>query len=263
MQSCIYTKDFVEQRRPFYVRALAVSLGLHILVVTVILLSVNFKGSENRDSNNSERAQVKSYVIFTPQMITNETERLSRDDRPALTSDAEQITSNTQTNDAAPEKESILDKPDNSDKVETFADATVVQTVKTKRDSPIENTKLELSNKLQTPQRGPSSKSITTMTSNSLKSLNRIRDQKVAEQAGKDYQRSLVSPTINTESTINTLVWEPERPQHKISCDNLASKALALTTSISGGTISCEDNSQFKQYIDARLNKQTLGLKEN
>lgn len=246
MHAQSYIQDFSLRKHGKQWRFIAVSLLVHACFGILILVSINFGSNTSLQDKQTEAQTLNSYIFVAPKSIPEQT-NMSIEEQTAPSPDL------IESHSTIPEQTKVQDLPEK--RLETPNQKPVTNSSKQLIEH-TQNTTVLTSNsdkaELVIPKRSP----LKTMTNNMLQNYKQQQNAMLAQQAASEYQRKKVSPDINTQTAIDTTIWQPKRPKHEIACTNAASKALALTAGLLNSTIQCEDNSHFKQFIEARVNKE-------
>jgi hypothetical protein len=79
-----------------------------------------------------------------------------------------------------------------------------------------------------------------------------------SQQQALERRQQKISPTINTETAVDTFLPLEIAPTVTVDCGNSAKKVLANISTVTGGRVKCRTSNQFQSFIDKRLAKPTL-----
>jgi hypothetical protein len=86
--------------------------------------------------------------------------------------------------------------------------------------------------------------------------LNDQQINKMAQESALAFRKEKTSPQITMPS--NTMTPEQQEALRRrvvVDCTNAAKRGLSIITSLLGGTIECNQNPDFQEFIDKRINK--------
>lgn len=76
-----------------------------------------------------------------------------------------------------------------------------------------------------------------------------------SQQQAREYRQRKISPTINTQTAVDTFLPVEIAPDVTVDCGNIAKKVLANVSQFTAGRVKCRTSNQFQSFIDKRLGK--------
>ncbi|WP_371193095.1 hypothetical protein [Glaciecola sp. SC05] len=215
---------------------LALSALLHLLILTVLLLSKPAVMTQKP----LQQPILQSYLFIKPAAVENTLPVPS----PI-----------TQLQETEPPIEISVSKP-----------AELIPAIANKLEEPLSIS--TLLNTAEAPEALTGSKIVVTEPSmkrridhavrNYQSNINDQAIQRMAEQDAKEYQLRKSSPIIAPPNLPSQEDREAMLRTIELDCANAAKKGLGFISGLMGGTIECRNNPDFQQYIDKHLGKKAL-----
>ena len=226
----------------------AISLGLHFLLLYALVQSHSFK-TTNEDKTQLEKSlPIQARLVFAPIKSSNESREVAETLRtvvkkeivlPELPPIEEQIV-NTETPALAANEEA-----------ETRPPVKVIPTQQPVQKTP---SSIVYGNAPDTVRQ-------------QLSGLNQTKLQELAQQAAREYQEQKNSPKLNLKR-VDPFVTEDQKlrdsVQVRVNCSSNTNKVATILSGFLGGTLKCSKGPNIDSFIQNRLNKTALlPAKEN
>jgi hypothetical protein len=226
----------------------AISLGLHLLVLYALIQSHSFEATYLDNVEPGIPSTIKARLVFTPLNSPSE----SREDTETLPT----VVKNEVI---IPENVSVQEQIAN---IEEAAFAVSDEAV---TRPPIDNLPAQ-----QSLQKSPLPNiyhNAPDIARRQLNSLNQAKLQDLAQQAAKEYQEQKSSPNLDLKP-VDPKVTEDEKlrdsVQVRVNCDSNTNKIASVLSGFMGGTLKCTEGPEINSFIQNRLNKtDLLPAKEN
>lgn len=222
----------------------ALSLGLHFLLLYTLVQSHSFKAT-NEDKIPIDRSlPIQARLVFTPIMSPNE----SRKETEILTTVV---------------KKEII--PPLEEQVESSEMPAPKADEETATTPPVKAIPTQ-----QPVQKTPSAivyGNAPDMARQQLSGLNKTKLQELAQQAAREYQQQKNSPELNLKR-VDPFVTEDQKLRDKVqvrvNCSGNTNKVAIVLSGFMGGTLKCSKGPNIDSFIQNRLNKTALlPAKEN